>query len=195
MSENDEDAELEGEDEMSVGDHFAPVWRSLKRTVTSRSIQAYAISFVGIVVLSASIGPVVVGSYATVQKDFGLCGKPSLEVSSPADTAELTAEEKQPTLPRLDYGELSPATRRAFRGALDAVNNERKVEGPIDHEAMLEESGVIVTYRGTEHHTVLHPDNCVPSGAYPLAISILGLLVGVGIVAVPRVSKRFRGES
>lgn len=191
----DEDAELEGEDEMSVRDHFAPVWRSLKRTVTSRSIQAYAISFVGIVVLSASIGPAIIGGYATMQENFGLCGTPVLTAESPEATADRTmGEEALPNPTTLAYEELSPATQQAFRTALDVPNHEQKVQGTVDHLSTLE-GGAIVTYHGTEHYVVVETKPCVPYGIYPLPLSIVGLIVGVGIVAIPRVSKRFRGES
>lgn len=184
--------EREGEDEKGLREHFAPVGRSLKRTVTSRSVQAYAVSFVGILVLSASIGGAVVGTYATVQKDFGLCSDPILEVNSPAATEELAAGDAQPNLPHLDYEELTPDERRAFRTANTVPNNEEEIAGNTEHLPEFR-TGAVVTYRGAEHYVTISSINeCVPAGVFSLPLSIAGVAVGTGLFVAPGLWRRFR---
>lgn len=178
------DDELEGSDQKDFREHFAPVGRSVRRTVTSRTIQVYAISFVGIVILSASIGPAVVGAYATVQKDYGLCSDPELEVSGPAETADTTAGNDAPEFVRLDYDELSAAEQRAFRGALASANGVKPIEGDVEHRSAFR-SGAIVTYRGAEYYAVLGSLNECVTGSFNLPLSIAGLVVGSGMVIAP----------
>ena len=187
-----DEANLEGENEESLRAHFAPVGRSLKRMVTSRSVRAYTVSFVGVLVISASLGGAIVGAYAMVQADFGLCGNPILEVTPPEATEELTAEDAQPNLPHLEYEELTPAEQRAFRTALDSVNNEEEIDGNVEHRAAFR-NGAIVTYRGEEHYATLSSLNkCVPMGAFSLPLSIAGLAVGAGLYVAPSLWRRFR---
>lgn len=187
-----DDEELAGRDEESLREHFAPVGRSLKRTVTSRSIQAYAVSFVGVLVISASLGGVVIGAYAPFQDDFGLCGSPILEVSPPMATEEMVAGDEPPDFPRLEYGELTPDEQQAFRAALDSVNNEQEVEGDIEHLTTFR-NGAVVTYQGEEHYvTVSSLNRCVPMGAFSLPLNIAGLVVGAGLYVAPGLWRRFR---
>jgi hypothetical protein len=187
----DED-DLEGENEKSFWEHFAPVTRSLKRTVTSRSMQAYAVSFVGVLVLSASIGGVVVGAYAAVQEDLGLCGNPILEVRSSEDTDALVAGDAAPNPPQLEYEELTPAEQRGFREALNSVNNEEEVEGNVEHLTTFR-NGALVTYRGEEHYVAVSSFNkCVPFDALSVPLSIVGLIVGAGLYVAPGLWRRFR---
>lgn len=185
------DDELKGSDEKDLREHFAPVARSIRRAVTSRTIQAYAISFVGVVILAASIGPAVVGAYATVQKDFGLCSDPELEVFSPADTADVAANGAAPDFPRLDYAELSSAEQRAFRGALADPNSVKPIEGggPVKHRSELR-NGTIVTYRGAEHYAVIGSFNRCVTDPFSLVLSIAGLVVGGGMVVAPGLWRR-----
>lgn len=187
---NDDD--LEGENEKSVREHFAPVIRSLKRTVTSRSMQAYAVSFVGVIVLSASIGGAVIGTYATFQEDFGLCGNPILEVESPATAEELAAGEAQPDLQHLDYEELTPDEQEAFRVASNVPNNEEEVVGNVEHLSEFR-NGALVTYQGEEYFVIISSLNeCVPFGVRSLPLSIAGLIVGAGLFVAPSLWRRFQ---
>ena len=190
MSDGEEN--LKGGDEKDLREHFAPVGQSLKRMVTSRSIQAYAVSFIGVIVLSASIGGVVVGTYATFQEDFGLCGNPILTVESPESFEALAAEDEVPNLTRLEYEELTPDEQRGFRRALNAVNNEAEVEGNIEHLPAFR-NGAIVTYRGEEYYVAVGSLNeCVPVDVLSLPLSIVGMLVGAGLYVAPGLWKRFR---
>ncbi|EMA52654.1 MULTISPECIES: FecR/PupR family sigma factor regulator [Halococcus] len=186
------DDELEGSDEQDFREHFAPVARSIRRTVTSRTIQVYAVSFVGIVILSASIGPAVVGAYATVQEDYGLCSDPDLEVSSADDTAELTAGNDVPEFVRLDYDELSTAEQRAFRAALASANGVKPIEGDVEHRSAFRD-GALVTYQGENHYAVIGSRNDCVTDSFNLPLSIAGLVVGSGLVIAPGVW-RLRGN-
>ena len=42
------DDDLEGSDEKDLREHFAPVARSARQAVTSRTFQVYTIAFVGV---------------------------------------------------------------------------------------------------------------------------------------------------
>jgi hypothetical protein len=181
---SDED-EFEGENEQSLREHFAPVGRSIKRTVTSRSIQAYTVSFVGVIILSASLGGAVVGSYATFQEDFGLCGSPILEVHPPEETESIVVGDEQPNVQHLEYEELTPDEQDGFRGALNVINNEEEVEGNIEHLTAFR-NGALVEYRGEEYYVVISSLNeCVPFGVLPFPLSIIGLIIGAGLYVAP----------
>lgn len=186
------DDELAGEDEKSFAEHFAPVYRSLKRVVTSRSMRAYAVSFVGIVVLAASLGGGVLGAYATFQEDAGLCGDPIVDVTPPEKTAELAAGDAQPTLPQLDYAELTPDERRGFREAVASANNDAKIEGDAEHLDAFR-TGALVEYRGEKYYASISSMNdCVAVDALTLPLSIAGLVVGAAIVVAPGLWRRVR---
>lgn len=186
------DDELAGEDEKEFFEHFAPVYRSLKRTITSRSIQTYAVSVVGILVLSASIGGAVVGVYGTVQEDFGLCSNPIIEVTPPEGTADLAAGDAEPSLPHIGYEELTRDEQHGFRTALNVANNEEEVEGNVTHLPLFR-NGALVEYRGEEYYVAVSSFNeCVDPGAFDLPFSIAGVVVGAGIVAAPSLWRRFR---
>ena len=191
MSGDDEDT-LEGEDEKSLRGHFVPIGRSLKHVVTSRSIQAYTVSFVGIIVLSASIGVATVGAYATFQEDFGLCGSPFIEVHPPENTEQLVLDEDAPNIEHLGFEELTPDEQQGFRTALQSVNNEEEFTGNIEHLTAFR-NGAIVTYRGEEHYVIVSSLNeCVPFGVLPFPLSVIGLLVGTGLYVAPSLWRRFR---
>jgi len=186
------DDELEGSDEKDLREHFAPVARSLRRAVTSRTIQVYTIAFVGVVVLAASIGPTIVGGYALVQEDFGLCSDPSIEVLSPEAAAAVDAGAEPPEFERLDFAELTTAEQRAFRAALDETSNEHPIEGEnVEHLAAFRE-GVLVEDQGTEHYvTITSSNECVPAGAVRFPLSVAGLLIGSGMIVAPELQRRF----
>ncbi|HET7323550.1 MAG TPA: hypothetical protein VFJ06_04395 [Halococcus sp.] len=177
--------EFEGENEKSVREHFAPAAQSLKRTVTSHSMQMYAVSFLGIVILSASIGWLTIGGYATFQEDFGLCGNPFIEVHPVGPTEELTAGEELPNLQRIRYEELTPDEQSSFLTALHSVNNEEEFEGNVEHLSEFR-NGAVVLYQGKENYVVVSSLNeCVPVGWYVLPLSIIGTIVGTGLYVAP----------
>ncbi len=191
MSGDDEDT-FEGEDEESFWEHFAPAGRSLKRTVTSRSIQAYTVSFVGIILITASIGPAVIGAYATFQEDFGLCGSPFIEVHPPENTERLVLDEQAPNVEHIGFKELTPDEQQGFLTALQSVNNEEEFTGNIEHLTAFR-NGAIVTYQGEEHYVIVSSLNeCVPFGVLPFPLSVLGLIVGTGLYVGPRLWRRFQ---
>ena len=189
------DDKLKGSDEKDLREHFAPVARSVRRTVTSRTLQVYAIAFVGVVVLSASIGPTVVGAYAVVQEDFGLCSDPSIEVMPPEDTEAVAAGEEPPDLERLGFTELTGDEQRAFRAALAEASNEHPIEGENVEHLDAFRDGVLVEFEGAEHYVAITAANeCVPAGAVRFPLSIAGLLIGSGMVIAPELYRRFDGN-
>lgn len=180
-----DDDEFEGENEESLQEHFAPVVRSLKRTVTSRSIQAYTVSVIGVVIISASLGGAVVGAYATFQEDFGLCGNPILEVSPPEETEKILVGNEAPNVEHIGYKELTPDEQDGFREALNVINNVEEVEGNIEHLTVFR-NGAVVEYHGKEYYVIISSLNkCVPFGVLPFPLSIIGLIVGTGLYVAP----------
>lgn len=194
MSGDDHD-DLEGSDEQSVGEHFAPVWNSLRRTVTSRWVQVYTVSFIGIVILSASLGGVVLGTYATVQPDYGLCERPAIVVSSAENTEDLIAGPDAPDFTRLEYDELSGEEQDAFREALRVPNQDAEIEPESEHIEEFQQ-GVVVSYRGESHYVVIETmDNCVPTGFFNIPLSVVGLVVGSVLFVSPSLWRWRRGSN
>ena len=186
------DDDLEGSDEKDLREHFAPVARSARQAVTSRTFQVYTIAFVGVVVLSASIGPTVVGAYAVFQEDFDLCSDPSIEVVEPADTEAIAAGDEPPDFERLDFAELTGDEQRAFRAALAEASNEHPIEGENVEHLDAFRNGVLVEYEGAEHYVAITSANeCVPAGAVRFPLSIAGLVIGSGMVVAPELQRRF----
>ncbi|WP_049899572.1 hypothetical protein [Halococcus agarilyticus] len=186
------DDELEGSDEKDLREHFAPVARSARRAVTSRTLQVYTIAFVGVVVLSASIGPTVVGAYAVFQEDFDLCSDPYIEVLPPEDTEAVDAGAEPPEFERLDFAALTADEQRAFRAALDEASNEHPIEGESVEHLDAFRDGVLVEYEGAEYYVAITSNNeCVTAGAVRFPLSIAGLVIGSGMVVAPELQRRF----
>lgn len=186
-----DDTGLQGENEEDVWEHFAPVVRSVRRTLTSRTIQTYTLSFVGIVILSASIGGVVLGPYAAIQPTYGLCNNPTVEVYSPEDTADLTAGEEVPNFRQFSYDDLTEEERETFREAESSPLEEAEIDGRTTHFEEFR-NGSVVTYEGERYYTVVASlDDCMDAGAFNLPLSVVGVVVGLGLSIAPGLRRRF----
>ncbi|RJT05294.1 hypothetical protein [Halococcus sp. IIIV-5B] len=188
---SDDEKDLHGEDQGDFQEHFAPVVRSFWRTMTSRSFQTYTISFVGMIILSASIGGVILGPYAAIQPTYGLCDKPVVEVYSPADTAELTAGDEPPNFRQFSYDELTPMEQETFDEARTSALQEAELDGRTAHFEELR-NGSVVTYEGESYYTVVASlDDCVDETAFNVPLSIVGVVVGLGLSAAPGLRRWF----
>jgi hypothetical protein len=141
----------------------------------------YVAPFVGVLLIAIGIGGAVPGGYALIQDELRDCDSPTIVVESPERTAELV-ENDGPSLPRLEFEELTDAEREAFREALDAPRREAHIYGAFDNREAFE-SGVVVTYRGERYYSTIVAENTcyrVPALAFPLGVFAIGL----GTVAV-----------
>jgi hypothetical protein len=132
---------------------------------------AFTMRFLGAMLLAIGIGAAVVGGYALVQEDFGLCGDPILEVSSPSSSA---------SGPTLAANSLSLAERTAFVEAVTGLTSESEIDGEIETNALRE--GAVVTYGGERYYAAIGSLNqCVAID--PLVFPLGVALVGLGAVA------------
>jgi hypothetical protein len=132
---------------------------------------AFTMRFLGAALFAIGIGAAVVGGYALIQEDFGLCGNPILEVSSSSTAAG------GPTLAASD---LSGPERTALANAVSGPTSDAEIDGQIRTNALRE--GAVVTYRGERYYAVVGSLNqCVSID--PLVFPLGVALVGLGAVA------------
>lgn len=137
-----------------------------------RDIIAFTMRFLGAVLLAIGIGAAVVGGYALVQADLGLCGNPILEVSSSSTYGG--------DLPTLAASDLSDPERAAFVEAVTGLTSEAEIDGQVRTDALGE--GALVTYRGERYYAAIGSLNrCVSID--PLVFPLGVALVGLGAVA------------
>jgi hypothetical protein len=129
---------------------------------------AFTMRFLGAVLLAIGIGAAVVGGYALVQEDLGLCGSPILEVSSGS-----TYGGEVPTLPA---NSLSPAERTAFVEAVTGLTSEAEIDGEVRTNVLRD--GALISYQGERHYAVIGSLNqCVSIDplVFPLGVALVGL--------------------
>jgi hypothetical protein len=127
---------------------------------------AFTMRFLGAMLFAIGIGAAVVGGYALIQEDFGLCGDPILEVSSGTAAGG----------PTLAANDLSPAERTAFVESVEGLTSESEIDGPIRTDALRQ--GATVTYRGERYYAVIGSLNqCVTVDplVFPLGVALVGL--------------------
>lgn len=145
----------------------------------------YVAPFLGALLFSASIGGVVLGGYAAVQEDLGLCGQPAIVVTAPDEAKPATIHESPaPNLPRLTYEELTEEEQKAFEEALDSPLNEGEIRGEFAHEKEFS-GGVVVSYEGREYYGAVETmDECVAVSSYVLPSGAAGVGLSVGLFAL-----------
>ncbi|WP_435078009.1 hypothetical protein [Halococcus sp. AFM35] len=133
---------------------------------------AFTMRFLGAVLFAIGIGAAVVGGYALVQEDLGLCGNPILEVSSSNTYGD--------DVPSLPANSLSPAEHAAFVEAVTGLTSEAEIDGQIRTNALRE--GALITYQGERYYAAIGSLNqCVAID--PLVFPLGVALVGLGAVA------------
>ena len=128
---------------------------------------AFTMRFLGAMLFAIGIGAAVVGGYALIQEDFGLCGDPILEVSSPSDTTGS---------PTVAAGDLSGPERTAFVEAVGTPTSESEIDGPIRTDAL--RKGAVVTYQGERYYAAIGSLNqCVVIDplVFPLGVALVAL--------------------
>jgi hypothetical protein len=160
---------------------------------SSRSL-TYGLPILGVVILSVSLGGVVLGAYASIQEDTGHCGNPLIHVTPPDKIGPLSGQGGEGlTYPVIDFQELSLAEQRGFEEALARVDHVGTVDATLVHHSEIE-NGAIVLYQGERYYVTLHGENaCVGMDPLVLPLGVLGSIIGVGLVVAPSLWKRLGG--
>ncbi|MFB6140573.1 MAG: hypothetical protein ABEJ26_09090 [Halosimplex sp.] len=161
------------------------------RSFADSAFLTYAIPFAGSLLIAAGIAAGVVGGYAPVQQELGLCGSPTISVSTPAETDELTnGSGDAPSFERLDFGELTPAEQRAFEEAIDEPFGQARVRGEFAHRRAFDR-GVVVRYEGTERYATLVSQNrCTSVDPLLFPLGVASILLGVVWILAPPMYRR-----
>ena len=150
----------------------------------------YAIPFAGALLIAAGIGAGVVGAYAPLQQEFGLCDEPTIAVYTPERTAELTAE--GPSLDRLTMADLTEAERRAVEEALEEPSREGGVDGEFENRAAFERGVLIRDDDGNERYaTLTSNNNCVAVDPILFPLGVAAVLLGIVWILAPPMYRKF----
>ena len=158
--------------------------------VGDSALFTYGAPFAGVLLVAVGIGAAVPGAYDLVQEDFTRCGAPTIAVESPERTREHFGDRPRVNLTRLDFEELSPAERRAFRRGLEDPQGEGRVAGAFPHRAAFL-NGSLVAYEGERYYVTLVAENpcfVAPSLQFPLGVFAIALGVA-GILTPPAYRK------
>lgn len=151
----------------------------------------YVIPFAGALLVAGGIAAGVVGAYAPVQDELGLCGSPTIHVSSPGETAELVGAGNETAVGRLAFEDLTAAEQRAFEAALSDPFGEGDVRGSFANRDAFER-GVVVRYRGTDRYAALtSADECTSVDPLLFPLGVAAILLGVVWILAPPMYRRF----
>lgn len=163
---------------MSEGDPRRPFRRPGDVPERESRVLTYGVPFTAALLIAIGITGVVIGGWAIVQPAVGGCGSPLITVLSPEETAERYGDD--PTVPRLDFEELTTAEQRAFEEAAGHPRGEATVDGDFDHREVFDR-GVLVTYEGTDRYaTVLSMNECLSVSPLAFPLGAITLLIGLG---------------
>ncbi|RBI59069.1 hypothetical protein DMJ13_24600 [halophilic archaeon] len=151
----------------------------------------YGPPFIGTLLIALGLAGGVVGGYAFVQAELGLCGDPTVVVYSPEATDRLTAEQPSgPNLQRFGFDDLTPAERRAVATAVSDPAGEAEVRGRFAHRSAFER-GALVEYRGaTRYVTIASTTACLSVNPLLFPLGVVSILLGVVGILVPPVYRR-----
>ena len=135
----------------------------------------YIVPVIGAFVLAAGIGGAVLGAYAPLQQDSGLCGESELTVFPPGDTGPVTGGSD--VFSTFAFGELTPEEQRGFREALRSVNNAAEIPSDTEHAESFR-TGAVVSYQGNEYYVATTLHECTNVDPLVLPLSFLGLVLG-----------------
>ena len=155
------------------------------------SALTYGPPFLGTLLVALGLAGAVVGGYAFIQAELGLCGDPTVVVYSPEATDQLTAERPAgPNLERFAFPDLAPAEQRAVESAVRDPADVGEVEGRFVHRAAFER-GVLVDYRGaTRYATVTSTNACLAVNPLLFPLGVVSILLGVVGILVPPIYRR-----
>ncbi|UPW00870.1 hypothetical protein M0R88_01915 [Halorussus gelatinilyticus] len=177
---------------------------------TRGALLTYGAPLLGALLVAAGIAGSVLGGYAIVQDEFGLCGDPTIGVSDPptATGAESAGESAAgaeggqadtagPVLARFDLDDLSPAERRAIERALAEPGGQADVRGAFPNREAFEQ-GAVVRVEGRRYYvTVVSSVECLGVDPLVLPLGLVAILLGIGGVLTPPAYRRLleRGDA
>lgn len=155
-------------------------------TTLGETLLTYGAPFLGTLLVAVGIAGGVLGGYAVVQSQLGLCGDPTIVVYSPGATEQLTAATQADPLRRFRIEELAPAERRAFENALRNPRDTANVRGRFVHRRAFRE-GVIVSSDGSSRYVTISSANpCLGVDPLLFPLGVVSILLGVlGILTPP----------
>ncbi|WP_206425022.1 hypothetical protein [Halosimplex salinum] len=149
----------------------------------------YVIPFAGSLLIAVGIGAGVVGGYAPLQQELGLCGAPTVTVHTAAETVELTDDETL-ELPELAFEELTPAEQAAVEEARSDPQREGAVRGEFAHREAFE-SGVLIRQDGETRYATLTSNNrCASVDPLLFPLGVAAILLGVVWILAPPMYRR-----
>ncbi|UPV74842.1 hypothetical protein M0R89_01940 [Halorussus limi] len=169
---------------------------------TRGALLTYGAPFVGALLVAVGIAGSVLGGYAVVQEEFGLCGDPTIGVSdSPAAVGAGAGPSELagggPVLAQFDVSDLSPAERRAVERALAEPGGQADVRGAFPHEESFRR-GAVVRVEGDRYYvTLVSSVECLGVDPLVLPLGLVAILLGIGGVLTPPAYRRLleRGDA
>lgn len=149
----------------------------------------YAVPFAGSLLIAVGIAAGVVGAYAPLQGDLGLCGDPTISVSTPAETEDLVGD-GGPSFETLGVDDLSPAERRAFEDALADPFGEGHVRGDFPHRAAFERGVLIRSDETLRYATLTAANRCTAVDPLLFPLGVAAILLGVVWILAPPMYRR-----
>jgi hypothetical protein len=153
---------------------------------TASTLLTYGAPFLGTLLVAVGIAGGILGGYAAVQAELGLCGESTIVVYPPGQSEQYANPQAGPTLRRFDVSELAPAERRAFKEAVRSTRGEAEVRGRFVHRRAFRR-GILVSDGGTVRYaTVASTNSCLSVDPLLFPLGVVSILLGVlGILTPP----------
>jgi hypothetical protein len=175
-------------------------------TVDRTYLFTYVVPTIAAFVLAAGIGGAVLGAYAPLQQNTGLCGESEFTVFPPGEGGPSPTVADSGVFPVFGFDELSEEEKRAFREALASPINAAEISGETEHAGAFgtgvesgtgaddAEDGAVVRYEGEAYFVASVPHDCTNVAPLILPLSLVGLLVGTAGMLTPIVWRRRIGR-
>lgn len=159
-------------------------------TAVRSALFIYGAPLVGVLLVSVGIGAAVPGAYDMIQEDLTTCDAPRIAVESAEETERRFGQDPPSTVTRLDFSDLSPDERAAFRRALDDPVGEANVKGASPNRPHFE-NGTLVSYEGERHYVTLVAENpCFQAAPLQFPLGVFAIVLGLIGILVPPVYRR-----
>ncbi len=166
---------------------------------TRGALLTYGAPLVGALLVAVGIAGSVLGGYAVVQAEFGLCGNPTIGVSEPSAATGVGSGPGAdgPVLARLDAEDLSSAERAAVERALAEPGGQADVRGTLANREAFERGALVGLDGSTYYVTVVSSVECLGVDPLVLPLGIVAILLGIGGVLTPPAYRRLleRGDA
>lgn len=164
----------------------------------------YIVPVIGAFVLAAGIGGAVLGAYAPLQQNAGLCGESELTVFPPGEGGPNPTVSDSDVFPVFTFDDLSAEEQQAFREAVASPGNAAEISGDTEHAGAFGvgatgiEDGAVVRYQGAEYFVASVPHECTNVAPLVFPLSLVGILLGTVGMLTPiawrrRISRPLHG--